>query len=154
MFCNIFHLIVAGVWGAIVCYLSVNAANGHNAPITHNPTPAIITILTMCQYNSVTDLAGLLRMLSHRLGRVVPRHDSWAGLGWAVCRLGLGTVIMRLQLEQSNPRICCYNMLQSQLSSRCLLPTREYLSLSPPSLLTTQLIVLSITQNVVSLIHY
>ena len=48
-------------------------------------------------------------MLSHRLGRVVPRHDSWAGLGWAVCRLGLGTVIMRLQLEQSNPRICCYN---------------------------------------------
>ena len=81
MFCNIFHLIVAGVWGAIVCYLSVNAANGHNAPITHNPTPAIITILTMCQYNNVTDLAGLLRMLSHRLGRVVPRHDSWAGLG-------------------------------------------------------------------------
>ena len=94
-------------------------------------------------------------MLSHRLGRVVPRHDSWAGLGWAVCRLGLGTVIMRLQLEKSNPAFAStINMLQSQLSSRCLLPTREYLSLSPPSLLTTQLIVLSITQNVVSLIHY
>ena len=40
-------------------------------------------------------------MLSHRFGRVVPRHDSWAGLGWAVCRLG--TVIMGLQSEQSNP---------------------------------------------------
>ena len=32
----------------------------------------------MCQYNNVADCR---RLDSHCLGRVVPRHDSWAGLG-------------------------------------------------------------------------